>query len=104
MTTVERDPSWTEGDREGAYALYDDEGDRCPQHGGPLSECEEPPDLWPVRRVCWIAAAQSVAERERTEETKNAKPDEAGYLPTDGEQIYLSRTDPEPDDDPEAVT
>jgi hypothetical protein len=104
VTVVEREPLWTEGDREGAYALYDDEDDRCPQHGGPLSECEEPPDLWPVRRVCWIAAAQTVAERQRAKETENAKPDAGGYLPTDGEQIYLSRTDPDPDDDLEAVT
>jgi hypothetical protein len=105
VTVVEREPLWTDGDREAAYALYDDEADRCPQHGGPLSECEgdEPPDLWPVTRICWIAAIQAAAERRRTKETENAKPDDAGFLPTDGELIYLSRTDPDPDD-PEAVT
>lgn len=95
MTVVEREPLWTEADRELVYAGYQDESERCSQHGGPLSECEEPPDLWPVRRVCWIAAAQTVAERERSKETEKAKPDEAGYLPTDGESIYLSRTDPD---------
>jgi hypothetical protein len=98
VTVVTREPLWTDGDREAAYALYDDEDDKCPQHGGPMSECEDPPDVYPVRKVCWIAAAQTVAERERAKETEDALPDEAGYLPTDGESIVLSFVDPNPDE------
>jgi hypothetical protein len=99
VTVVEREPLWTDADRDVVYAGYQDESEKCPQHGGPLSECEEPPDLWPVRRVCWITAAQTVAERQRSKETEDVKPDDAGYLPTDGEQIILSLVDPNPDEE-----
>ena len=40
--------------------------------------------FYPSRRICWVRATEQVATRAFDAQHKNAKPDGAGYLPTDG--------------------
>ena len=49
--------------------------------------------------VCWATAAQSVATRIWHKRHENAKPDDAGFLPTDGALVWISTDDLSPDDD-----
>jgi hypothetical protein len=54
--------------------------------------------FYPQRRICWITAAEQVAQRRFRELHEKTKPDEAGYLPTDGVAIYADVEDTNPDD------
>lgn len=55
--------------------------------------------FYPQRRICWITAAEQVAQRQFRKMNEKAEPDEAGYLPTDGVAIYADLEDTDPDDD-----
>jgi hypothetical protein len=46
--------------------------------------------FYPTRRVCWVRATEQVATRAFDAQHRNAKPDGAGYLPTDGVVIRAS--------------
>ena len=100
VLTVTREPEWLEDDRDAAYALYDDEQQRCPDCGQPREVCEQSAtDYFPQRTVCWATAARAVARRKFEQLHENAHPDPAGYLPTDGVTVWVSQRDLSPDDD-----
>jgi hypothetical protein len=64
------------------------------------SICEDDDQLWyPQRHVCHATAAQQNASRKFHTMHREAKPDVAGYLPTDGHMVWASDQDLTPDDD-----
>lgn len=71
----------------------------CPQCGNLRAVCEDPNTGWyPQRSVCYSSAAAEVANRKWHKKNENAKPDPAGYLPTDGTVVWASAEDLTPDD------
>lgn len=98
MTEVE--PEYDTIERDGWYELRDYEEALCPQCGRLMSECGDPDTDWyPQRHICWATAARQVATRRWSALIEQAKPDEAGFLPTDGVQVWVSPDDLTPDDD-----
>jgi len=86
--------------RSAAYAMWDDDRDRCPDCGRPTEICADATRDWfPQKTVCWASAARSVAIRRWQARTENASPDAAGYLPDDGVTISVSQIDLTPDED-----
>ncbi|HET8614293.1 MAG TPA: hypothetical protein VFL94_02125, partial [Actinomycetales bacterium] len=82
VTTVTSEPRFDDSDREALWALWADELERCPECGQPRSVCSVRDTAWyPQRNVCWATAARNVAQRRFEALHKDAKPDEAGYLP-----------------------
>ena len=97
---VTRESPWDEDSRQAAYALHVDELERCQQCNGPRSECEDDSVAWyPQRHICWKTAAAEVAMRRWERVNEDAKPDAAGYLPTDGTKLWVASEDLTPDDD-----
>jgi hypothetical protein len=100
VTTVTREGDWDDDSREAAYSLYDDEQERCPDCGQTRTECARADvDYFPQKTVCWATAARRVAMRKWDAMNEGKKPDAAGYLPTDGATVWVSRHDLEPDHD-----
>lgn len=99
-TVVTRESPWDEDSRDAARALHYDELERCPECNGPRADCEDPDVPWfPQRLICWKTAASNVVHRRWQAKHEDAQPDSAGYLPTDGARIWLSKDDLTPDDD-----
>lgn len=99
--TITREPRFDDSDREAFYALYQDDLERCPKCGNPRSLCSQFPEegIFPQRSVCYVDAVREVAQRRFAEKHKDAPPDDAGLLPTDGVTIWASLQDLTPDDD-----
>lgn len=99
-SVVTRESPWDDDSRESAYTVYDDEQERCPDCGQTRAECANPDvDYFPQKAMCWATAAREVATRKWDRMNEDKAPDIAGYLPTDGARIWVSRHDLEPDDD-----
>lgn len=97
---VRKDSPFDDDSREAAYALWQDERERCPDCGQPRSICSDPSvDYFPQRAICWATAALRVAQRRWDRHTEDAQPDASGYLPGDGVTVWVSTTDLEPDND-----
>lgn len=87
-------------ERDSWYALDEWESEVCGQCGQLRSVCSDPETPWyPQRATCWSTATRTVVERRWHEKHENAKPDVAGYLPTDGVTVWVSPHDLTPDDD-----
>lgn len=70
------------------------------QCGQLRSICENPDIAWfPQRHICWSTAARTVATRRFHTKHEKAKPDEAGYLATDGVLVWVADGDLSPDDE-----
>lgn len=95
-----RDSPFTDADRDALAAWYADQEERCPQCKQPRELCSNPRTLlYPQRHICYVTAAEERSRRLRARVTEGAKPDRNGYLPTDGELIWVSAEDLTPDDD-----
>ena len=99
-TVVKIESPWDDDSREAAYALHQDDLERCPQCKGPRDECADPGKDWfPQQHICWKTAAEQVLRRRWNEKHEDAEPDAVGYLPTDGVALWVSLDDLTPDDD-----
>ncbi len=95
-----KDSPFDDDSRESAYALWQDERERCPDCGQPRDVCaDRDVDYFPQRTICWATAARRVAQRRWDKRNENAKPDAAGYLPDDGATVWVSPHDLTPDED-----
>jgi hypothetical protein len=54
---------------------------------------------YPQRSVCWATASREAVNRRLHEKRQDVKPDERGYLPSDGETVWVSLLDLSPEDD-----
>lgn len=96
---TEIEPEFDANERDNWYALAEWEDALCVQCGQLRSICEDPEQAWyPQNNVCWSTAARMVATRRFQNKHEKAKPDGAGYLPTDGSVIWVSSQDLTPDD------
>lgn len=94
------EPEFDANERDDWYAMAEYQNALCPSCGRLRSLCENPDvDWYPQMHVCWASAAQSVASRRWHKKHEDAKPDAAGYLPTDGGFVWVSTEDLTPDDD-----
>lgn len=97
---MRKDSPWDEDSREAAYALWQDERERCPECGQPRDVCADPDlDYYAQKSICWATAARLVNQRRWDDRNENARKDAAGYLPTDGVTIWVSPVDLTPDSD-----
>lgn len=100
VTTVVREPEWSDLDRERVFDAWDDAQERCPDCGRPLEECSTPPEaLYPFRRVCYVTAAREVAQRRWEKLIEKAPADANGFKPGDGVTIGVAKVEIHPDDD-----
>lgn len=102
VTTVE--PEFDDEERESWYALEEWQASLCPHCGNPRVICSNPDGLdgrgfYPQRDVCYVTAARERTQRQFSRLHEKAKPDPAGYLPTDGVHIRASLYDESPEDD-----
>lgn len=96
---TETEPRYDDNEREAWIALQEYENDLCPKCGLRRSICSNPDTpYYPQRSVCYTMAAQEVIERRWRERHEDAKPDPAGYLPTDGAWVWPALEDLTPDD------
>jgi hypothetical protein len=97
---VRKDSPFDEDSREAAYALWQDERERCPECGLPRDVCSDPDvDYYAQKTTCWATAARKVNIRRWEKKTEGAVSDAAGYLPDDGVTVWVSRHDLTPDED-----
>lgn len=86
-------------ERDNWDALHEYEDALCPQCNQLRSICEDPnTDFYPQLHTCWASAAVTVSTRRFHKRHDKAKPDKAGYLPTDGRLVWISTEDLTPDD------
>lgn len=97
---TELEPEFDANELDDQYALEEYQESLCPQCGQLRSICSDPSvSHYPQLHVCWATAAQMVASRRFHNLHEKAKPDSAGYLPTDGALVWVSDEDLTPDDD-----
>jgi hypothetical protein len=79
--------------------ILDYQREVCPSCGNLRSVCEDPDRLWyPQRSVCWATASRENVVRRLNEKRRDVEPDR-GYLPSDGEHIWVSTHDLTPEAD-----
>lgn len=101
---VVTEPEFDAEERDSWYALAEYEDATCPQCGNLRSVCSNPDGesgqgFYPQRSTCYVTVARDAADRRWRERHKDAEPDEAGVLPTDGTYVWASPLDLSPDDD-----
>lgn len=97
---VTREPLWDDDDREAAYAVWQDDLERCPECGLPRSVCSDPEvDWYPQRSFCYATAARVNARRRWDKRVEGMEPDSHGRLEGDGMTIWVARDDLSPNDD-----
>lgn len=101
---TELEPEFDANERDSWLALTQWRAAICPDCGNPVAICSNPEGVfgegfYPIRRICWVRAAEQVATRKFDAIHRDAKPDSAGYLPTDGVVIRASLENERPDDD-----
>jgi hypothetical protein len=55
--------------------------------------------FYPQLSTCWVDATRENVTRQWRKKHEKARPDAAGYLPTDGRTPWVSTEDLTPDDD-----
>lgn len=99
---TETEPEFDPNERADWHDLDEYEQEVCAQCGNLRAICSDPMGLgegfYPQRHVCWATAAREVATRAWHTKHENAKPDRAGFLPTDGTTIWVSPENLTPDD------
>lgn len=97
---TEVEPEFDVNERDNWQALAEYEDALCPQCHQLRSICEDPEQLfYPQLHRCNATAATQASNRLWQKRHKDAKPDAAGYLPTDGTAVWVSEQDLTPDDD-----
>lgn len=100
---IETEPEYDANERDSWYALWEDDQARCVQCGNYKAICRDPEGLFGEgfhgnRDVCWVTAARQNVDRRFRRLHEKAKPDRAGYLPTDGVRIWAGLTEANPGD------
>lgn len=97
------EPEFTASERDSWYARKEMQDATCPRCGNLRAICSDPDGIhgggyYPQVHTCYVSAARDMVSRRWHQRHEKAKPDDAGYLPTDGRTVWASLEDFDPDD------
>lgn len=99
---TEVEPEFDANERDGWYARKELLEATCPKCGNLRAICSNPDGLdgggyYPQVHVCYVSAARDMVSRRWHERHQKSRPDDHGYLPTDGRTVWAALADLEPD-------